>query len=85
MRILAFLVVLFLAFPAYAQTAREKLKDDLVVDASNLTEAELDVLVDTIKKQVEDDEKARKRGIALERMEQMLEADSQLKTNLMSE
>ncbi len=87
---LGLLVVLFLTLGAgtaivSAQTARQDLKGDVAVSRSNLTEAELDALVDIVKEQMEADERDRKHDLALERMKKMLEDDAQLKTDLMNE
>ena len=82
---LGFLVVLFLAFPVYAQTARQDLKDDPAVVAEGFTDAEKDVLVDIVKARAERDAAAKSEQDALKRMEEMLEADPQLKMDLMNE
>jgi len=86
-RILAFLVVLFLAFPVFAQTAREKLMyDPTLVEASpNLTEAELDRIVDDLLYNMRVSAKAKEITAAMERMEKMLKEDARLKADLMKE
>ena len=84
-RILVFLAVLFLGFPVGAQTARETLKDDREVDAINLTEAELDILIDELKIQMENASQADREAFTARRMEQILIDNPQLKTDLMNE
>jgi len=86
-RILAFLVVLFLAFPVFAQTAREELKNDpaLVAATPNITEVELDAMVDRLKYIAELDAKSKERDAAMLRMEKMLKEDARLKADLMNE
>ena len=87
--ILAFLVVSFLVLcgptTAVPQTARETLKDDARVDATLLTEAEKDVVIDHLKAMQEAEAKATAEAAAMKRMEEMLRNDPQLKTDLMSE
>jgi len=84
-QILAFLAVLFLAFPVFAQSAREDLKKDPSVIAANLSDAELDKLVDAVKAQAERDEKVAAHNKVTERMEKMLQANPGLKNRLVRE
>lgn len=83
--LLAFLAVLFLAFPVFAQTARDNLKADPTVAATNMTDAELDALINAIKERDALIKADQARRDATKRMEEMLEADAQLKTDLMNE
>ena len=85
MRILAFLAVLFLASGVSAQTARDTLKADPIVAATELTEAEKDALIDRLKYIADLDKAAKDRAAALEQMEQMLKEDALLKADLMNE
>lgn len=82
---LGFLAVLFLAFPAYSQTAREQLRDDAAVDASGLSDEEKDALISAYKEMEKMAEKAAKEEAAAKRVKEMLEADPRLKSDLMNE
>lgn len=87
-QILALLVVLFLAFPAFAgnhQNARNSLKADPAIAAGGLSNAVLDRLIDQARDHANLVEQYEKEQRAKARIQELLDGDATLKSSLMSE